>query len=239
MVAGGCPCRCRAAHLGAGAAVDGDLGSAARLFSGAAAGGAQRAQPVGRADGAHCRGGVGAFPHAGLAGRQPLCTGAGCYRPERGRIHRPDGTVLPAGGGTLLRQHSAAPAKGGVPATVGYPVAGRGRQGAFQRAAHRREYAGARLPCGVSGGFRRAHRCAGTVRHLKGHGAAAAQFPLWVAGQSGCFADAGDHAGAYRGADRPAERPAGPDAAAYGILLHAGGYAVLGVGQAAGAAALP
>lgn len=80
-------------------------------FSGAAAGGAQRAQPAGRADGAHCCGGVGAFPHAGLAGRQPLCTGAGCYRPERGRIHRPDDTVLPAGGGTLLRQHSAAPAK--------------------------------------------------------------------------------------------------------------------------------
>lgn len=99
--------------------------------------------------------------------------------------------------------------------------------------------AGARLPCGVSGGFRRAHRCAGAVRHLKGHGAAAAQFPLWAAGQSGGFADAGDHAGTYRGADRPAERPAGPDAAAYGILLHAGGHAVLGVGQAAGAAALP
>ena len=239
MVAGGCPCRCRAAHLGAGTAMDGCLGSAARLFSGAAAGGTQRAQPAGRADSAYCRGGVGAFPHAGLAGRQPLCTGAGCYRPERGRIHRPDDTVLPAGGGTLLRQHSAAPAKGGVPAAVGHPVAGRGRQGAFQRAAHRREYAGARLPCGVSGGFRRAHRRAGAVRHLKGHGAAAAQFPLWAAGQSGCFADAGDHAGAYRGADRPAERPAGPDAAAYGILLHAGGHAVLGVGQAAGAAALP
>ena len=142
-----------ALHLGAGAAVDGDLGGAARLFSGAAAGGAQRAQPAGRADGAHCRGGVGAFPHAGLAGRQPLRAGAGGYRPERGRIHRPDGTVLPAGGGTLLRQHSAAPAKGGVPAAVGHPVAGGGRQGAFQRAAHRREYAGARLPCGVSGGL--------------------------------------------------------------------------------------
>ncbi len=33
MVAGGCPCRCRAAHLGAGTAMDGCLGSAARLFS--------------------------------------------------------------------------------------------------------------------------------------------------------------------------------------------------------------
>ena len=33
---------------------------------------------------------------------QPLCTGAGCYRPERGHIHRPDGIVLPAG-----RRHAA------------------------------------------------------------------------------------------------------------------------------------
>ena len=239
MVAGGYPCRCRAAHLGAGTAMDGCLGSAARLFSGAAAGGTQRAQPAGRADSAHCRDGVGAFPHAGLAGRQSLCAGAGCHRLERGHIHRPDGIVLPAGGGTLLRQHSAVPAKGGVPAAVGDIMAGGGRQGAFQRTAHRREYAGARLPCGVSGGFWRAHRCAGAVRHLKGHGAAAAQFPLRAAGQSGGFVDAGDHTGAYRGTDRPAERAAGPDAAAYGVLLRAGGYAVLGVGQAAGAAALP
>ena len=239
MVAGGCPRRCRAAHLGAGAAVDGDLGGAARLFSGAAAGGAERAQPAGRADGAYCRRGVGAFPHAGLAGRQPLRAGAGGYRPERGRIHRPDGIVLPAGGGTLLRQHSAAPAKGGVPAAVGHPLAGGGRQGAFQRAAHGREYAGARLSCGISGGFRWAHRRAGAVRYLKGYGTAAAQFPLWAAGQSGGFADAGDHTGAYRGTDRPAERTAGPDAAAHGVFLRAGGHAVLGVGQAAGAAALP
>ena len=239
MVAGGCPRRCCAAHLGAGAAMDGCFCGAARLFSGTAAGRAQCAQPAGRTDGAHCRRGVGAYPHAGLAGRQPLCAGAGRHRPERGCIHRPDGPVLPAGGGTLLWQHSAVPAKGGVPAAVGDIMAGGGRQGAFQRAAYRREYAGARLPCGVFGGFWRAHRCAGAVRHLKGHGAAAAQFPLRAAGQSGGFADAGDHAGAYRGADRPAERVAGPDAAAYGVLLRAGGYAVLGVGQAAGAAALP
>ena len=102
---------------------------------------------------------------------------------------------------------------------------------------YRRE--AARLSCGISGGFRWAHRRAGAVRYLKGYGTAAAQFPLWAAGQSGGFADAGDHTGAYRGTDRPAERTAGPDAAAHGVFLRAGGHAVLGVGQAAGAAALP
>ena len=87
------------------------------------------------------------------------------------------------------------PGRGPAPrraAPVGDPVAGRGRPVRGQRPAHRRKYAGARLPDGLSGP---AGRGGEPVRRAEGDGPAAGELPVWAAGQPGGAADARDRPG--------------------------------------------
>ena len=105
-----------------------------------------------------------------------------------------------------------------------WPVEG-GR--VLARPAHRREHAGARLPCGISGERRRAQRSTGAVRGAQGHGSAAAHLSLWAAGEPFGAADAGDHAGPYSGPDQTSQCAFEPDAAAHRLFFCIGGDAVL------------
>ena len=239
VVAWRCP-RCRSvARFSAGNAMDGSVCGPAGIFHCPAACVAQRVQPAGGADGAHRAGGAGAHPYRRAGSRAALYAGAGFHSGQRSCLSGADAAVLPAGGRPLLcRDKSGAPGAA-CPPPVGDPVAGGGRPGAFQRPAHGGKYAGARLPCSVSGGCRRAQRRAGAVRRAEGHGSAAAHLSVRAAGEPFGASDAGDHAGPYSGPDGTPERSSGPDAAAHRLFFCIGGDAVLGVGTPAGAAFIP
>ena len=103
-------------------------------------------------------------------------------RPERGGELHPHGPVLPGRGPAVLWREAGANAPGGLPPPVGHPVAGGGRPGAGQRAAHGREHAGARLPGRLPDRGRGPGGGAGTIRRAQGHGPAAAHLSLRAAG---------------------------------------------------------
>ena len=239
VVAWRCPCRRCFARFSAGNAVDGGFVGAARFFHRPTACGPQCVQPAYGADGAHRAGGTGAYPHRGPCGGRALYAGAGSYRRQRSGVGAVHAGLLPAGCPQCLCGAKSRPPGRPCPPSVGDPVAGGGRAGVGKRPAHGGEYAGARLPCGLSDQRGRAHRRAGAVRRTERHGSAAAYVPIWPAGQSFGAADAGDHAGSYSGPNRTAQRTFEPDAAAHRLFFRAGRGAVLGVGTAAGTAFVP
>ena len=234
MVAGGCP-GCRgAAGIGLRDAVDGGLGGAARLFYCAAAGIAQRGESTDRADGSDRGHLVRPEPGRG-AGRGRQVHRRPCGNgPERSRLLRDDGPVLPAGGGIRIRCGPCPTPGGPGQAAVGDPVASGGRALPCQRAPHRRKYAGARVPDGLSAARRGPQRRRGPIRQFERDGPAAADLSLRAAGELVRSADAGDYPSPHPGRGKAAFGLAGPDAAADGLLLRAGGGGVLGVGRPAG-----
>lgn len=92
----------------------------------------------------------------------------------------------------------------------------------------------ARVPDGISAGRRGPQRRRGPIRQFERHGPAAADLSLRAARELIRSADAGDHPSPHPGREKAAFGFAGPDAAADGLLLCAGGGGVLGVGRPAG-----
>src|SRR5699024_9842926 len=155
---------------------------AARLFCGAAAGRPQRGQPAGRAGLPHRGTGGGPDPDRRAGRGGPLRGGAGGNGGKRGAVRGADGGVLPAGSAPRLWARPGRAPAGGRTAIVGDLVAGGGRTVRFQRAAHRRKYAGARLPDRLSGA---AERGGDPVRQSEGDGTALVNFPFGLLGSLG------------------------------------------------------
>ncbi len=105
-----------------------------------------------------------------------------------------------------------------------------------QRPAHRREYAGPRLPCGLSAMLRRACRGSGPVRKPEGDGPAPADLSLRAAGEPVRPPDARDHPAHIRGESRRLSVLMDRMLRLTGYFSALAGAAVLGVGTAAGRA---